>query len=381
MVGVDRWERYAVRRIVAGGRYVFEEGDPSDEMFIVAQGRVMIVKDAPGTEPVLLGYRNPGDIMGELSLLNDSPRTASALALDDTELLAISCDDFWQMMRNDQSFQNTVISTLVESLLKADTDRQAMARWEYDVLVRFSALSSEHARLAEILQLRKEMVNFIVHDLRSPLGLIAMCVAMLEIDIKHLLDEDQAEYLRMAHDGVDSMLTLIDAILDLERFETGTIPLNRAAVDLADLASNAVRQIQPMAQAKDITVSCHTPSAPYWCMADSDYISRVFTNLLDNALKFTPSGGEIAIKVWREGQAVLAAVSDNGPGIPPEYRERIFTRFAQTEEGRKARGFGLGLAFCRAAIQAHDGAIRAEGGLDGTGSSFVFSLPAGDTQP
>ena len=192
------WEPYAEPLHVEAGKYIFEEGDPSDTMYVIQQGEVIIIKDAPGTEPTLLGYRGSGDLLGEISLLNDAPRTASALALEPAMLLAIPRDAFWTLLRGDADFQDTVIHTLIEALLNADRSRQETAKWEYGILERLSTLSGEREHLSELLQLRREMVQFIVHDLRSPLQLVALAIDMLRLKSADTLTEDQSRYLRMS---------------------------------------------------------------------------------------------------------------------------------------------------------------------------------------
>jgi signal transduction histidine kinase len=111
--------------------------------------------------------------------------------------------------------------------------------------------------------------------------------------------------------------------------------------------------------------------------ADANRIERVLMNLIDNAIRFTPPDGTVTVSAWSEEWNVWVAVDDTGHGIPADQRERVFDRFVQTEAGRTSTGFGLGLAFCRSAIQAHGGTIRAEEGASGKGTRMVFSLPVG----
>jgi signal transduction histidine kinase len=111
-------------------------------------------------------------------------------------------------------------------------------------------------------------------------------------------------------------------------------------------------------------------------MIDEEKIDRVLANLIDNALKFTPKGGEITIAVEEQDKHVLVSVANTGPTIPPRDGERIFDRFAQlSETSHQRRGWGLGLAFCRLAVEAHGGRIWVEPGEGGEGNRFVFSLP------
>ena len=120
----------------------------------------------------------------------------------------------------------------------------------------------------------------------------------------------------------------------------------------------------------EIQVSTDLPQVP----ADSDLISRVLTNLLDNAVKFTPRGGSTAASVEQRGNEILFTVSDTGPGIPPGYRQRVFERFARLENTEGVKGVGLGLAFCKLAVEAHGGRIWAESEMN-HGSTFCFTLP------
>jgi signal transduction histidine kinase len=140
------------------------------------------------------------------------------------------------------------------------------------------------------------------------------------------------------------------------------------------LVEEAIEQIQPVALNKGQNLTTRIfPGLPK-VAADSDLILRVLTNLLDNATKFTPKGGNITLSVERTRQEVLFAVSDSGPGIPPESRLRVFDRFARLESAEGVKGTGLGLAFCKLAVEAHGGRIWVESET-GYGSTFCFTLP------
>ena len=144
---------------------------------------------------------------------------------------------------------------------------------------------------------------------------------------------------------------------------------------MMNLATEVVERNRAMAGAKDVALMVDRQDNLPSVVADRQRIDRVLTNLVDNALKFTPPGGTIRVSIRREKDLLIATVNDTGSGIPEHQRERIFDRFTQTEKGRKARGFGLGLAFCRSAVTAHGGRIWAEPGEDGQGTRFVFELP------
>lgn len=371
----EQWKRYTISRSYPAGTMIFTEGETGDEVFIVESGQVSIIKQMSDGWPLVLGHRGPGNLIGEISLLSDAPRTASALALEPTVLLAFSRDAFWRMMK-EEAFQQTVMQTLVAHIMTADQGRVSAAVDERALLDRISSLSSERERLAEVIQLRQETIRFIVHDLRNPLGLTRMALSMIEMTGEAQPDDPKARFMAMAQGGLQRMLSLVDVLLDVERLDAGQAPLDLDAVDLAALIGEVVERIQPMAWACKVELKIAPPieSVPP-LIIDRMRIDRVLTNLIDNAIKFLLPGGQVSVSAQQDGEQVLASVNDTGPGIPPDQRERVFDRFVQTETGRKASGFGLGLAYCRSAVTAHGGKIWADIGDNDTGTKFVFTLP------
>jgi signal transduction histidine kinase len=343
-------------------------------MFLVESGQVIIVKEVEDAQPVILAYRGPGEMIGEIGLIMDEgTRSASVMAADTTRLRVIDQGKFWQGMRGEPDFLRLVLQNLVGQIFGADQSRIRAASTESELVDRFSSLSDEHQRLAELLQLRKETIDFIVHDLRNPLNLIKMGVQILEME-----DVDQAERARfseMIHGGIARMLAMVDAMLDVEKLEAGEAELNREETDLAALVHDVIKRLQGLAGASNVKLEARLDPFLPRLNIDALRIDRVLTNLIDNALKFTPRDGAVTIMVTDYQSHVRVAINDTGTGIPEDQRERVFARFAQTEEGRKAKGFGLGLAFCKTAVVAHGGEIWVEGGLNGVGTQFVFTLP------
>jgi signal transduction histidine kinase len=183
--------------------------------------------------------------------------------------------------------------------------------------------------------------------------------------------------LRIAMRSGQKLYLLIDSLLDLGRLEAGETELNKTFVRPETLSREAIEQIQPLAlgrkQNLEMRVAPDLPRLP----ADRNLILRVLTNLLDNAVKFTPTKGHITLGVERTGEEVLFTVSDTGPGVPAELGQRIFNRFVRLENAENIKGTGLGLAFCKLAVEAHGGRIWVESKM-GHGSSFRFTLPLKD---
>ena len=181
-----------------------------------------------------------------------------------------------------------------------------------------------------------------------------------------------------AHQGNDKAeyRSLDETRDDVDRLEAGQMPLRLETHDLAQLVPEAADYFSPVLRGR--TLRCEVPPKPIVVSCDADVIRRVFENLISNAVKFTKADGTIRIKVQRNAADVTISVSDNGPGIPPDQHKHIFEKFGQTESGSEHRhSTGLGLTFCRLAVEAHEGQIGVQSEL-GKGSTFQFSLPIRD---
>ncbi|MBN1122729.1 MAG: cyclic nucleotide-binding domain-containing protein [Anaerolineae bacterium] len=372
-----RWSEYAEVLEYEPGEYVFKEGDPGNELYLVISGQVAIIKDAEGSAPLVLSYCTADQIFGEVSLLQYGPRTASAMAVEKTRLIGISRKEFWDLFHDKPVFREMIFQTVVNLLLNADESRKQSAAEERDLFERLGSLASEHDQLAEIVNLRQETMRFIVHDLRNPLNLIMMALSMIEADDAYNQNAESRRFLALAIGGVKRMYSLTESLLDVERLESGIASLHVNLIDMRSIVDGIVEEHRPLAWASQIELeSRHVCADLPLVMGDTERLERVLNNLIGNALKFTRADGMVTVVTWEEGGQVFVAVDDQGPGIPADQRSRVFDRFVQLDDNRKGtRGFGLGLAYCRSAIQAHGGVIRVEDTPYGEGSRFVFSLP------
>jgi two-component system, NtrC family, sensor histidine kinase KinB len=171
------------------------------------------------------------------------------------------------------------------------------------------------------------------------------------------------------------MQRLINSLLDINRLEAGQSITNQQAVNAGKMVNEAIEIVQPVLENKQIQVSVQLPAIFPFLWVDEDMIRRVLINLLENAIKYTPVRGEITVAGEVEGDWVKLSIKDNGPGIPRDAREHIFDKFIRLQSDRFPRGVGLGLAFCRLAVQAHGGQIWVES-QEGAGSRFLFTIPA-----
>ncbi len=221
--------------------------------------------------------------------------------------------------------------------------------------------------------IRRDFVANVSHDLRTPLAALQALVDTL-LD-GALADREVAEdFLRRIATEVDHLTRLVNQLLELTKAESGQLQLARVPTDLAELARVTLRRFEPRAAAKAITLDLHAaPDLPL-ASCDPDRIGQVLSNLLDNALKFTPEGGRITVELSHQADELVVRVQDTGPGIPSEELDRIFERFFKGDRARTSSGSGLGLAIVKHLVQLHGGRVWAES-PPGGGAVVSFTLP------
>ncbi len=224
----------------------------------------------------------------------------------------------------------------------------------------------------ELDSLREDLTAMIYHDLRSPLGNI---VSSLDI-LGGMIGEDEAtrSMLNIAVHSTDRIQRLVNSLLDINRLESGQAIVTQKAVHPRELIEIAIRDVAPSTSGRHQTVEVQIGEALPDIWVDADMLRRVLINLLENAIKFSKIEARIEIGAQKDGDLVRFWVQDNGPGIPPSEHKRIFDKFARVKGKDKPGGLGIGLAFCRIAVQAHGGKIWVES-EEGKGSKFVFTLP------
>lgn len=227
----------------------------------------------------------------------------------------------------------------------------------------------------QLEQVREDLTHMIVHDLRNPLSSIMSSLELIRARLQDpTMDIPLDQLFAVAQRSGERLFGLIDSILDVARLESGKAELNYQVIDVGDMVREAVEQVRPVAVGREIRLSFYVPPGLPLMQGDRNLLLRTLVNLLDNALKFTPPEGEVQVTVDLPSANVIQfAVSDTGPGIPPEYQERIFDRFARLPN-EKAKGTGIGLAFCKLAVEAHGGRIWVES-QPGKGATLQFTIP------
>jgi signal transduction histidine kinase len=221
--------------------------------------------------------------------------------------------------------------------------------------------------------LKNEFVSQVAHDLKAPLGIIYGYASLLN-KLPTLGEEDNDIYIKPIMQAVTRMRALIDNILDIGRIEMG-IEAEFEMADLASIVASAAAGLRAMAEEKGVGLEVDTPHVPPIFGAVMR-LEQAVSNLLGNALKFTPAGGSVTVRVLQDGDQLVVEVRDTGPGVPVPAQGHLFQRFARSghQETISSEGHGLGLAIVKSIVDAHRGKVWLAS-EPGKGSTFAFSLP------
>ena len=224
-------------------------------------------------------------------------------------------------------------------------------------------------------KLREDLIAMIYHDLRSPLSNVISSMEMLNAFLPPDYADTASQLVQIAIRSTRRVQILISSLLDISRLENGQPIIKQADTSINDVATEAVEAVRANLEIKDQQLHFEIPRNLPSLSLDADMIKRVYINLIENAIKFAPFQGNIRLGGIQKEDMVELWVQDDGPGIPLDLRERVFDKFAYFNSERSHKGIGLGLAFCRLAVQAHGGQIWVDSPTR-QGSRFAFTLPA-----
>lgn len=243
------------------------------------------------------------------------------------------------------------------------------------------------SQLKQAEQSRNDVVAMLSHDLRTPLAAIKEAMSLLSETAAPRLEDRQRRYLTIAREEIDRLNRMIDNLVEATRMEAGKVVLRLDAVDLAEVLSSAIESLSLLINKRNVSVERNIPTRLPQILGDRDRLLRVLNNVLDNALKYSPVGGTIRVEIKfvdpkaavLTGNGILpntgyvqVTISDQGPGIPAEFLDRIFGKFERVDP--YGPGIGLGLAIVKSIVEMHHGRVWAQSNL-GEGASFSFILP------
>ena len=377
---------------------------PEDSSYPDSGASILVVDDTPANLQVLVGmlkergHRVRPVLEGRLAL-----RAAKA-EVPDLVLLDINMPDMngfevCEQLKADPKLADTPVIFISGNNETADKVR-AFSVGGVDYVTKPFHMAEVEARVATHLELRRKrrelqesyealrrleslrdsLVHMVVHDLRSPLAAISACLEVIKWDAEEQHRRELASDVETALHATRTIIRLVNSVLDVSKMEGTEMRLQFAPSDIAAVARESVDELESLVGTRLLVRDW--PDEPVMALVDRDVVARVMQNLLGNALKFTPSAGSITVAVEANDDMVRVAVSDTGPGIPREYRERVFEKFGQVEAASHGQKFstGLGLTFCRLAVEAHGGRIGVDSEV-GHGSTFWFVLPRNGPTP
>jgi signal transduction histidine kinase len=377
---------------------------PEDSSYPDSGASILVVDDTPANLQVLVGmlkergHRVRPVLEGRLAL-----RAAKA-EVPDLVLLDINMPDMngfevCEQLKADPKLADTPVIFISGNNETADKVR-AFSVGGVDYVTKPFQMAEVEARVATHLELRRKrrelqesyealrrleslrdsLVHMVVHDLRSPLAAISACLEVIKWDAEEQHRRELVSDVETALHATRTIIRLVNSVLDVSKMEGTEMRLQFGPSDIAAVARESVDELESLVGTRLLVRDW--PDEPVMALVDRDVVARVMQNLLGNALKFTPSAGSITVAVEANDDMVRVAVSDTGPGIPREYRERVFEKFGQVEAASHGQKFstGLGLTFCRLAVEAHGGRIGVDSEV-GHGSTFWFVLPRNGPTP
>ena len=290
-------------------------------------------------------------------------------ALDEIESV-VRCIEIGAADYLPKPFNPTLLRARVGASLREKRARDREQRYTAE-------LAESYRKLQQLERLRDDLTHMIVHDLRTPLT--SLLSGLQTVPLVGEMNPIQTEMLDIAVSGGETLLNMINDLLDVEKMEQDSVPLVKTTLAAAGLIERACLQVSLLAASNSLTLVRDTTEMLLFA-GDEDKLTRTLVNLIGNAIKFTPPGGAITVNAaYTQENSLLFSVRDTGEGIPPEAFERIFDKFSQVENRKAGRKMstGLGLTFCKLAVEAHGGHIWVQSAPD-HGSVFYFTVPLPD---
>jgi len=310
-------------------------------------------------------------------------------------------DTLWQAYALDSDIENrNLAETLTEMLriLRSEPDMLTIAPFEVhkDGQVRHIRMvgspvkDSQNHIIGRLLTLhditeerllakyRQNITRMMVHDLRGPLSSVISGVSFATSLVTDDSDPSLNEVLSISLNNAQDLLELVESLLDIYKLQAGQMPLNLVEVDFPQIINSAYTTLTASMQEADIQFKQHIPPDLPHVYVDANIVRRVLVNLLDNAVRYSPAGGEVWLVAKQKHNNLEIQIADSGQGIPISEQDRIFDEFHQAKDNapkRGSKGSGLGLTFCKLAVEAHRGTIHISPQSPLSGACFIFTLP------
>lgn len=347
------------------GAILCREDAVEERFYMILEGDVEVTKSINNSEARLLKTLGPGDFFGEMALIHNAARAATVRAKTALTTLELDKAGFDRVLHNSTSIAMAMVSEISNRLRQ--NDQMAVE----DLRIRASQLAEAYQKLAEQDMARREFLSNVAHELRTPLMVATGYLQMLQ---KGLMSGDQLTAgIDTVARNVQQIATLVNDILFLQEMEL-VLP-EFQAVDMNEVAGHVIDKYKSKASERGVRLRLlPSPSLPP-VSGDSKSLERALMALIDNAIKFSPRGGDVEVRMNRKDDLVIVSVEDHGIGIPEENMPRIFSRFYHLDRSGDDLfgGIGLGLAITRQVIEQHQGSLDVTS-TPGKGSMFTLTL-------
>ena len=351
----------------APGTTLCRENMSEDIFYIILEGEAEVTKVINLSEVRLLKTLEAGDFFGEMALIHNAPRAATVTTKSHLVALELNQEAFDRVLKRSSSIALTMVRE-ISSRLRSN-DEMAVE----DLRLRASELAQAYQKLAEQELTRREFLTNIAHELRTPLMAAG---GFLQLAQKGAIPEEKLlETLGTVARNIQQITTLVNDILFLQ--ETDLVLPDFQTTNMEQIAKNTVDKYQSKAKKQGVKLRFKSERDLPSISGDAKSLERALDCLVDNAIKFSPRGGDVDIRVAAQGGQVSVSVQDHGIGISPDIKPRLFDRFRHLEKSGNDLfgGIGIGLAITRQVIKQHDGQLDVESEL-GKGSVFMMTLKA-----
>lgn len=336
-------------KAIPAGNIIFTEGDEGDGLYVVQEGTVQISALVNPRERRVLSKLMAGDFFGEMAILDNGPRSATATAEKDAAVYFIP-------------------RTVIVSMLESSPHLAISLMREFSLRLReFNRRYIEEVLQAERLALVGRFARSIVHDFKNPLNVIGIASDIAAMESSSLQTREMAR--QRIRKQIDTLSGMINELLEFTRGPQGAVVL--ANTNYRHLVQRVLDERLDELKESSITLACENEPPDIPILLDPNRMLHVFTNLINNAMDAMPNGGAIRFRFEHNGSQVTTEIIDTGPGIAPEIQPRLFEAFATFG---KAHGTGLGLSICKRIVEDHGGRIDAYN-LAGRGACIRFALP------
>ena len=356
---------YSKVRAYPPGSVLCRENATEDRFYMILEGEAEVTKIINNDEVRLLKTLGPGDFFGEMALIHNAPRAATVSAKSALTTLELDKAAFERVLHTSSSVAMAMVSEISNRL--RTNDQLAVD----DLRMRASELAEAYQKLAEQELARREFLTNIAHELRTPLMVASGYLQMLQRGI--VSGEQLATGIDLVARNVQRITTLVNDILFLQEMDL-VLP-EFQAVSMNEVAENVLEKYSSVANKLSVDLRLKSNPSLTPVSGDSKSLERALMALVDNAIKFSPNGGGVEIRLTEKDDSILVAVEDHGIGIAKENMPRIFDRFYHLEkhEDDLFGGVGLGLAIIRQVIEQHQGRLDVAS-EPGKGSVFTLNL-------